>query len=175
MVVRVRPAAEHEFAVAGEICVAAYRADGQLGPETSSDADGKDEREFDYSVVLADVAGRVAYSDVLVALDGDTVVGCVTYVRPGSRLAEISHEGEAEFRMLGVAPAAQGRGVGAALVRACLDRATAEGCRAMVICVRDFNEVAKKLYDRFGFVRAPERDFVPVPDVRLEALRLDLS
>lgn len=170
MKVRVRPAAEREYTVAGEICVSAYRADGQLGPETAPD----EKREFDYSVALADVAGRVAHGDVLVAVDGETVVGCVTYVRPGSPLAELSKAGEVEFRMLGVAPSAQGRGVGAALVQACVDRATEQGCDAVVIAVRDSNAVAKKLYARFGFTPMPQRDFVPVPHVILEAFRLDL-
>jgi ribosomal protein S18 acetylase RimI-like enzyme len=170
MTVMVRPAIEREYAVAGAVCVAAYRADGQLGPETKTG----EVDPFDYSVTLADVAGRVGHSDVLVAVEGDTVVGCVTLVRPGSPLAELSGAGEVEFRMLAVSPSAQGRGVGRALVQACLDRARAEACTAVVICVRDYNEVAKKLYAGFGFVRTPELDFTPVPDVHLEGLRLDL-
>ena len=172
MKVRVRPAAEREFAVAGEICVAAYRADGQLPPPPVSSSE---ERPYDYSVVLGDDRRPAGHSDVLVAVDSETVVGCVTYVRPGSPLAEVSGEGEAEFRMLGVAPQAQGRGVGSALVQACLDQASEDGCHAVVICVRDVNDNAKKLYARFGFVRVPERDFVPVPGVVLEALRLGLG
>jgi ribosomal protein S18 acetylase RimI-like enzyme len=178
MKVRVRPAAEREYAVAGAICVAAYRADGQLGPAPDADEASPDRGDgpFDYSVVLADAAGRAVDNDVLVAVgDNDTVLGCVTFVRPGSRLAELSGDGEAEFRMLAVAPTAQGLGVGSALVQACIDRAAGQDCHSIVICVRDFNEVAKKLYAKFGFVRMPDRDFTPVPDVVLEALRLDLG
>jgi ribosomal protein S18 acetylase RimI-like enzyme len=169
MAVRVRPAIEAEFEVAGAICVAAYRADGQLPP--ANQATG-----HDYSITLADVAGRAEHADVLVAVDDadDAVLGCVTFAHPGTRFAELSRPGEAEFRMLGVAPRAQGRGVGAALVQACIDRATDLEFRAIVICVRDFNDTAKRLYSRFGFVRVPELDWMPVPDVKLEALRIDL-
>ena len=54
--------------------------------------------------------------------------------RPGSPWRELSVDGEGEFRMLAVAPAARGRGVGEALVRQCEERAAATarpgcGCR----------------------------------------------
>ncbi len=173
MLVRVRPAAEPEFAAAGVICVDAYRADGQLAPPPGSEENA----EYDYALTLADVAGRATHSDVLIAVDADTddVVGCVTYVTKSSPLAELAGDGEAEFRMLAVAPSAQGNGVGAALVRACIDRAAEQGSKAIVICVRNGNDVAMKLYARFGFIRTPDRDFVPVPHVFLQALRLDLN
>jgi ribosomal protein S18 acetylase RimI-like enzyme len=161
---RVRPVTEADYAAAGEVCVAAYRADGQLTAEDS------------YTAVLADVASRAAHGDVLVAHDDTTgaIVGCVTFVLPGSRYAEISQPGEGEFRMLAVDPRAQGRGVGSALVHACLDRAVSLGCRAVAICTRDFNETAFRLYRKFGFVRVPERDWSPRPDVNLAALRVEL-
>jgi ribosomal protein S18 acetylase RimI-like enzyme len=166
--IRVRPATEAEYEVAGEICVSAYRADGQL-------PSGKLPDGHDYSVALADVAGRAEHADILVAVDDrDEVLGCVTFIRPDSPYAEVAEPDEAEFRMLAVAPQAQGRGVASALVRTCLDHATALGYRAIVICVRDFNDTAKRLYARFGFVRLPERDFAPIPEVRLEALRIEL-
>lgn len=168
MAVEVRQVTEAEYAVAGDICVAAYRADGQLDPAADS-----------YAAVLADVAGRAAHGDVLVAVDDSSTgerepLGCVTFVLPGSRYAEIARPGEGEFRMLAVDPGAQGRGVGAALVRACLDRAAALGCTAVAICTRDFNKTALRLYGRFGFVRVPERDWSPMPGIDLCALRIEL-
>ena len=57
------------------------------------------------------------------------MLGSVTFVLPGTAYAEMAGPGEAEFRMLAVDPAAQGRGVGEALVRACLERATDAGLR----------------------------------------------
>ena len=161
MGVRVRPVTESEYPAAGEVCVAAYREDGQLAG--------------DYGSTLADVATRVRHGDVLVALDeSDRIIGCVTFVMAGERYAELSAPGEAEFRMLAVDPGAQGQGVGAALVRACIELAESRGLSGLVICVRDWNATAQRLYHRFGFRRVPEKDWSPLPDVELLAMRLDL-
>lgn len=72
--------------------------------------------------------------------------------------------------MLAVHPAAQGRGVGEALVRACLARAAGHDCRQMVISTRDIATAAHRLYTRLGFRRLPERDWSPAPGVHLLAL-----
>jgi ribosomal protein S18 acetylase RimI-like enzyme len=178
--VAVRPVRQSEYAEIARITVAAYRADGQLGGEHG------------YDRVLADVAARAAHGEVLVAVDdrsgsprgagraepdwseGDRVLGSVLFVLPGTEYAELSRPGEAEFRMLAVDPDAQGRGVGEALVRACLDRAAEHGCTAMVICTRDFSAPAHRLYGRLGFVRTPELDWSPAPGVNLLAMRKDL-
>ncbi|MEV1330806.1 GNAT family N-acetyltransferase [Micromonospora costi] len=162
---RVRPAAPADFPAIARLTVAAYEADGQL------------KGEHGYGAVLADVAARADDGEVLVVEDAaGAVLGSVTFVLPGTRYAELSGPGEAEFRMLAVDPAAQGRGAGAALARACIDRAGDLGCSAVVICVRSgMAETAQRLYQRLGFVRTPEKDWSPVPGVRLLALRLELS
>jgi GNAT superfamily N-acetyltransferase len=103
-----------------------------------------------------------------------TVLGTVTYALPGSRWAELCRPGEAEFRMLGVAPAARGRGVGAALVDWCIDRARSAGLTRLVICSKDSMRAAHQIYQRRGFVRRPELDWSPVPDVQLIGFTLDL-
>jgi ribosomal protein S18 acetylase RimI-like enzyme len=163
MTVRIRPVTAADYAVAGNICVQAYRVYGQL--------------DAGYELVLADVAARAPVTEVMVAEDAETgeLLGCVTFVLAGRPWSEIARAGEGEFRMLAVAPRAQRRGVGSALVRACLDRAAAHGCGAVVICTRDGNDKAIAMYERFGFVRFPERDWAPQPDVKLIALRLDLQ
>ena len=164
--VRVRPAVEGEYEAIGELTVAAYERSGQLSGETNG-----------YRDELVDVAGHAREGEVLVAVQPDgEVVGSVLFVLPGSVYAELAAPGDAEFRMLAVAPRAQGRGIGEALVRACVDRARAIGARAIVISARDFIEAPQRLYRRLGFVRVPERDWSPVPGVvSLVALRLDLS
>lgn len=146
--------------------MAAYEADGQL------------KGEHGYGDVLADVSTRAASGEVLVAVDEvtDAVLGSVTFVLPGTPFAELAGPGEAEFRMLAVDPGAQGRGVGAALAGACVDRAAALGCTAVVICVRaGMADSAHRLYARLGFVRSPEKDWSPLAGVDLLGLRLDLT
>ncbi|MEU5912481.1 GNAT family N-acetyltransferase [Micromonospora sp. NPDC047527] len=162
---RVRPADASDFSAVARLTVAAYEADGQL------------KGEHGYAAVLADVSTRADSGEVLIAVDEVTgaALGSVTFVLPGTRFAELSGPGEAEFRMLAVDPAAQGRGVGAVLARACVDRAAELGCTAVVICVRAGLAVAAhRLYERLGFVRVPEKDWSPAPGVDLLGLRLDL-
>jgi len=165
MTVRTRPATEADYAVAGDICVAAYELTGQLGNDGG------------YAEELRDVAARARDAEVIVADDPDTgeVLGCVTLALAGQPLAELARPGEAEFRMLAVAPSAQRRGVGSRLVRACLDWATSHGCTAVAIYTRDFNDVAIAMYERFGFERIPELDWTPWPGLTLVALRIQLS
>jgi ribosomal protein S18 acetylase RimI-like enzyme len=161
MAVRVRVATELDYPVAGEVCVSAYREDGQLAG--------------DYEMTLRDVASRAEHGRILVAVDeSDEVLGCVTFVLAGQRYAELSSPGEAEFRMLAVDPSAQGQGVGGALVQACIDTAEQQELDGLVICVRDFNVNAQRLYARYGFRRVPEKDWSPLPGVELLAMRLDL-
>ncbi|MEV8514023.1 GNAT family N-acetyltransferase [Dactylosporangium sp. NPDC051484] len=158
----VRPIQPGDHDDVSRLTIEAYRADGQL--ETAPE----------YATVLADVAGRAAAADVLVASAGGAVLGAVAFVLPGGVFAQISRPGEAEFRTLAVDPAAQRRGVAQALVRACIDRAAALGCRALVICARRDNDAALALYGRFGFQRDPDLDWSPVPGVELLGLRLML-
>jgi ribosomal protein S18 acetylase RimI-like enzyme len=159
----VRPARPEEYDAIGRLTVQAYEGNGGL------------DASHWYRAVLADVATRAEHGEVLAAVDAGTVLGAVTFVLPGSRFAELSRPGEAEFRMLAVAPWAQRRGIGEALVRACLDRAADLGRTAVVICTRDFSAGALRLYQRLGFVRRPELDWAPEPGVDLLALRHDLS
>ncbi|MEH1100209.1 GNAT family N-acetyltransferase [Micromonospora sp. CPCC 205561] len=162
----VRRAEPADFPAVARLTVAAYEADGQL------------KNEHGYAAVLADVASRAEDGEVLVAVDHATgeALGSVTFVLPGTRYAELSGPGEAEFRMLAVDPAAQGRGVGAALVEACVSRGTGLGCSALVICVRSgFAAAAQRLYRRRGFVRVPRLDWAPLDGVELLGLRLELT
>jgi ribosomal protein S18 acetylase RimI-like enzyme len=161
--IEVRPATPEDYPAIADLTVAAYEADGQL------------EAGDPYAQVLADVARRADAGELLVAVDGAEVLGSVLLVEAGSSFAETAGPGEAEFRMLAVSPKAQRRGAGERLVRACLERARDRGAERVVISARDFVEAPLRLYDRLGFVRVPERDWTPVPGVRLVGLRYDLS
>ncbi len=129
-----------------------------------------------YEEELADVARRAVDAEVLVAIEGRAVLGCVTFVPdPGNPWAEELEDGEASIRMLAVDPGAQGRGIGRALVDACIESARILGRRAIFLHSTPWMATAHELYGRAGFVRVPERDWLPVPEVPLLAFRLDLE
>jgi ribosomal protein S18 acetylase RimI-like enzyme len=160
--VTVRPARRGELAAVGELTVAAYRTIDAAPPF--------------YERVLRDTAARAGDAELLVATDeAGALLGTVTFCLAGTPFAEISRPGEAEFRMLATDPAAQGRGVGRALVRAVLSRAAELDIRRVVLCSSTVMRRAQELYLRLGFQRLPERDWNPVPEVRLLAFARDLD
>ena len=162
----VRPAKEVEYDAIAEVSVESYRLAGQLDGDSSF-----------YEKHLRDVAGHVDHASVLVALDPHSheVLGSVTVVEHGSELSEIAQIDELEFRMLAVSPKAQGRGVGRALVDACIAFGRERGLTQIAIFVRsDVAAGALALYDRLGFERMPDRDWWPTPSIVLHALRYPL-
>lgn len=160
---RVRLAAPQEYAEIGEITVAAYEP-FLLGPDDP------------YADRLRDAGARAEQAKLWVAADDDgTLLGTVTDPPTGSTYRELGADDEGEFRMLAVAPRAQGRGVGEALARHVIDRSRAQAHRAVVISSLPDMAAAHRLYDRLGFRRAPERDWHPLPEVLLIAFRLDLE
>ena len=160
-----RRAQPEEFLAVGQLTLGAYTADGYLVEDT------------DYAAELVGAAHRAAEAELVVAVDPTSheLLGTVTFCLSGSHYAEVSHAGEAEFRMLAVAPEARGRGVCHALARWCVDRAREQGCTAVVLCTLDRMHTAHRLYDRMGFSRLPERDWDPTPDITLLAYGLDLA
>ncbi|GAA3396200.1 GNAT family N-acetyltransferase [Cryptosporangium minutisporangium] len=156
--ITIRTALPAEYAEIGELTFDAYAADGLLANDSG------------YAEELRDAEHRANHCDLLVAVDEQgRLLGTVTFCLPGSPYAELSHEGQAEFRMLAVAPAHRGRGVGARLVRECLDLAARNGAHSVVLSTKTQMTRAQRLYDRFGFERTPQLDWAPMPDVELLA------
>lgn len=80
-----------------------------------------------------------------------------------------------EVRLLAVAPAARGQGIGKALMQECVRRAHQSGSAAITLHTNDMMEVAMRMYERMGFVRAPEFDFHPAPGVTIKGYRFNLD
>jgi ribosomal protein S18 acetylase RimI-like enzyme len=159
MSLEVRLASPDEYNAVGRVTLDAYVADGFLVADD------------DYAAELLDAATRGREAELVVALDDETadVIGTVTYCPPGSPWRELGSDGEGEFRMLAVAPANRGRGVGRALVQYCIDRTAQLGLSGLTICSLPEMTTAHRLYESFGFRRAPERDWHPVEDFTLWA------
>ena len=161
----IRSAAPDELAAVGDLTVAAYAADGYL------------DHADDYADELRDAARRAELATLLVAVDEQSgaVLGTATFVLAGTPYAEVSHPGEAEFRMLAVAKEARGQGVGCG-AGAVLHRA-GPGRRehALALCSLEAMVPAQRIYQRMGFVRSPDRDWEPLPGLTLVAFVLPLQ
>jgi 2-keto-4-pentenoate hydratase/ribosomal protein S18 acetylase RimI-like enzyme len=145
--VEIRPVRTDEVDEAGQLVGQAYRSHPQL-------ADGT------WLPEIVDVAARLKDAEVLVAVEDGRLLGSVTYVPgPGTPFAEFEAPDGAGMRMLGVAPEAQGRGVGEALTLACLDRARQAGRGVLILHTASFMDAAQRLYDRLGFERAEDLDW----------------
>jgi GNAT superfamily N-acetyltransferase len=134
-----------------------------------------------YLADILDLEGRAEASELLVAEREGTVVGCVSYFPPGSKASYPSDSFSehwppewAAFRLLSVDPVARGGGVGRVLTEACIDRAREQGAPAVGLHTTAPMSVARAMYERMGFVRAPRFDFHPSPEIAVEAYQLDL-
>lgn len=147
---QIREARPEEYAAIGQLTVEAYES---INPHAMGGG---------YDDELRDVAQRVEECAVLVAVDADgAVVGSVTYVPgPHTSFSEFDDADAAGIRMLAVDVTRQGSGAGRALTDACIDRARAEGRGKIVLHSTDRMTVARAMYERRGFVRAPDRDAV---------------
>jgi GNAT superfamily N-acetyltransferase len=136
-----------DHARAGALVQAAYR----MLPEYPADDD--------YDAFLGDVGARRNDADVIVAVVDGEIVGCLTFVQgPGTDHHEFADPESASFRYFGVDPAAQGKGVGHAMVRWCLDESARIGRRRVRIHTLTMMERAQRLYEQMGFVRTPDLD-----------------
>ena len=162
---RIRAIAPVEHAAVAELTVDVY---AQALGETLTD---------DYRVILADVDDRAANARVLVAVDpaDEAVLGSITYVPGPGPYAEFDSADEAGIRMLVVAPQAQRRGVGTALVQACIEEARLAHRARISLHTTPAMTGAQRLYEGLGFRRAPERDWIPEPGVQLLGYVLDLD
>ncbi|MGK8523560.1 GNAT family N-acetyltransferase [Nocardia asteroides] len=159
----VRPARPEEYEAVGELTVEVYVGEGYVRPDSP------------YVRELADTARRAASALVLVAVHADRVVGSLTVARPGTPYAETALPDELEFRMLAVAKSARGLGAGTALVRRVIGMARAEGFAAVALTTMPAMAHARRIYDRFGFLPVPSRDWRTTLGDPLHVLRLPVD
>src|SRR6266511_6166696 len=130
----------------------------------------------EYLGELRDVPGRADRTEVYVAVEDGRVLGCVTL-----ELDQTVGDDDKELppdvsciRMLGVRPEARGKGVGRALVEACIDRSREAEKRTITLRTTPRMKAAQRMYERMGFERNPERDYVLEDSLTLLAYSLPL-
>jgi ribosomal protein S18 acetylase RimI-like enzyme len=159
----IRLARPDEYERVGELTIAAYKTLE------------RDHLEGGYDAEILDVASRAQTADVLVAVDpaSGAIVGACTFVTdPSSPWMEFNEGDETMLRLLAVDASARGRGIGEALVRACMERANALG-RPLFLHTTQYMDAAPRLYTRLGFRRLPERDWHGLPPYEFRAYRYD--
>ncbi len=164
----IRPIRNDEFEAVGALTVEAYASAYEI------DLSGE------YIAELGRAAERAAAHEVWVAVDGTTgeLLGTVTTPGPGERLSSFAVEGDMDFRMLAVAQAARGRGIGRLLVGHCRALAEDRGASRLVLHTGSDMHLAVALYEGLGFERLVEvEENFPYPPgiwypVRVYAMRL---
>lgn len=164
---QIRDGRADERATAGELTLAAY---GQYADLMAPDA---------WAALRGALVAALAAPgpvDHLVATQGEALVGSVflfpaTGGGPGGAGGRLPWP---ELRLLAVAPEARGRGVGEALVRACIARARQQGLPTIGLYSSASMRAALALYPKLGFIRAPELDFRPPSAELVMAYRLEI-
>ncbi len=166
---RIRDARPGDRDAVREVTLAAYAEYATLMPELW---DGYRDN------ILATLASP-APAEQIVAEHAGAVVGAVLLYPTGIALPGAGGgQGRMpwpEVRLLAVAPAGRGRGVGAALMQECVRRARAAAAPVLALHTTDLMRAAVRLYERMGFVRAPELDVRVAPGLVVKGYRLDLG
>jgi ribosomal protein S18 acetylase RimI-like enzyme len=124
---------------------------------------------------LRDFESRSAHTQLIVAEGDGGISGAVTFFPDASRYGPGLPADWGAIRLLAVAPAARGSGLGRSLVAACIERAGARGSRAIVLHTTPFMQAARRLYEGMGFQRVPELDVELGAGVRVLGYRLPLA
>ena len=153
MPIEVRELTPDEHAEAGRVTADAYRP--YVRP-------GEHERSWrDYLLEIADIADRARRTVVLGAFDDDgRIVGTLTLELDGrvdeGEVERPLDEGEAHVRMVGVAPEAQGRGIGRLLMEASIERARAAEEPHRLVHLHRGRHPRRGVQGEHGLARGPD-------------------
>jgi ribosomal protein S18 acetylase RimI-like enzyme len=148
MDVEIREARADEYPETGTVTADAYR-----------EFFDEDDQSHRYLDEVADVAGRAPRTTILVAVDGDRIVGSATLElddRTSDEVGPLAAD-EAHIRMLGVSGDARGAGVGKALMAECERRAVAAGRTRTTLHTTVRMRAARAMYESLGYVRTSDR------------------
>lgn len=132
----------------GELLLAAYQEYSAGAPP---------ELWAPYAQDIANVAGRAGDAQAIVAEDAGVLLGSITLYLDGAA-GQAWPAGWAGIRLLGVAPAARGQGIGRRLTEECILRARAAGRSHLGLHTTEMMAAARALYERMGFTRLPDFD-----------------
>lgn len=166
----IRTAQPSEFKQTGELMVKVY-----------SQLEGfpKQEEQPEYYEMLANIGEwcQKPCTELLVAvLHNGQIGGAVVYFSDmqyyGSGGTATQEKDAVGFRLLAVDPELRGLGLGKEITLACVEKAKNDGVDNLVIHSTEYMRVAWNMYEKLGFKRATDLDFMqeelPVFGFRLE-------
>src|SRR6266436_4106236 len=151
MPVEFRVARPEEYEEAGRVTALAYRE--FVPPDAPQDWN-------DYLDRIADVAGRAERTKIVIAVEGATVVGSATleiYGRTEADDDRVPDPDEAHIRMLGVDPAARGRGVAKGIMAECERLSLDAGRTRITLNTTSRMQAAQNMYEALGYERFPDQ------------------
>lgn len=148
--------------------VSEFKSLGALLVEVYSKLEGfpKADAQPEYYEMLANIGELAAqpHTELLVAVANDKLLGGVVYFSDmlyyGAGGTAKKQKNASGFRLLAVAPDARGLGVGKQLIHACIDKAKAHQHKEVLIHSTKSMQVAWGMYERIGFERAADLDFL---------------
>jgi ribosomal protein S18 acetylase RimI-like enzyme len=145
--VEIRPVRPEEHGEAGRVTAGAYE---MFGPGSASP-------NPDYLDRVADLTTRSEHALVLGAYDDGTILGTVTLELedriPGGHPRPPLQLDQAHVRMLGVDAGARRRGIGRALMEACIVEARKAGKKQLTLETTASMTAGHRLYEAMGFSR----------------------
>jgi ribosomal protein S18 acetylase RimI-like enzyme len=157
----IRPAREDDADAVAALWTEAYFSEGEGGRDTPYDRS-----EFE--------ATAAAAAHLLVAERDGELVGVVALLTPEEPTRAVAENGEAELARLVVGSTARHQGIGRALAERCAELAEDEGWPAIALWSRPYQSAGHRLYESFGYARAPERDTIDETGFGRLVFRLEL-
>ena len=142
---------------------------GRLMVKVYSQLEGfpKQNEQPDYYKMLANIGSFTEKpgASLLIAISPKKkICGGVVYFGDmkfyGSGGTASLEENASGFRLLAVDPTVQGKGIGKLLINACFQKARNENQKQMVIHSTQAMQVAWKMYEKLGFERSEDLDFM---------------
>jgi len=159
-----------------------YKAVGQFMVHVYSQLEGfpKESEQPDYYKMLENVGDFTTKEavELLVAVSNNgNIVGAVVYFGNmqfyGSGGTATKEKNTAAFRLLAVDPKTRGLGIGKLLTLSCIEKARGKKLNQMVIHTTKAMMTAWKMYEKIGFKRSEDLDFMQ-GDLPVYGFRLTL-
>ncbi|TDP02111.1 GNAT family N-acetyltransferase [Flavobacterium sp. 245] len=154
----IRNANPSEFEEIGKILIRVY---------SKLEGFPKEDEQPNYYKMLANIGDFTKHpeTELLVAVDEkNTVFGAVVYFNDmqfyGSGGTATQEKASAGFRLLGVDSQARGKGIGKLLTLDCIQKATKNNRKQVIIHSTLAMKTAWEMYEKIGFKRSKDLDFM---------------